>query len=218
MAEVHSSAVNCFDGRSRRWTLITDEREFQPRSVLVEKLPEVAGGSGLALELRGARILFDAKQLSIRPNPRWSGIVREWFSLLDDPALSSLREGVHSVRDLTELSGLGPGLTPAGDDYIAGWMTAVRCAPSERSSARLLVRSFCSGWSPERTTPLAGWMIKDAARGRIWRRGKTLLASLEGSDASRLLSAAGEILSWGHTSGMAWLAGLSAGFVKARRV
>jgi hypothetical protein len=213
VAEVHSRAVNCTDRRNRRWTLLSDQREFQPRSILIGEMPEVPVGGVLYFNLARAPILYDPRACPGTLNARWRGLINEWAGFLDDLELSALRESIieSSKLGIASLSGMGPGLTPAGDDFAAGWVTAARCFFPKKSKEAVHV--FCREWNPGRTTWLSRWMIKDAVRGYVWRRGKLLLSALEKDDPGRLLMSVNDILSWGHTSGMAWLAGLSAGVV-----
>ncbi len=215
VVDVHSVAVNCRDERGRRWSLIEKEEEFQPRSVLTP-ISGIVPGSVLFLDLRDVRVGFDARlPRGFSLNTRWRNLVREWSDVSCEPDLGVLEERM-DCEELCGLSGLGPGLTPAGDDFIAGWITARRCV--EAASSRRDIRLFCDGWNPAGTTWFSRWMICDAIRGRLWRRGKNLLAALQQDDGSEMMRALSDIWSWGHTSGKAWLAGLGKGFERSNLV
>lgn len=211
VAEVHSRAINCMDGWGRRWTLLSDRRDFQTRSILVGKMPAVSVEEGICLNLEGIPALYDPRACPGSLKARWRGLVDEWAGFLDEPDLSALKESIieNPRFSVASLSGMGPGLTPAGDDFATGWLTAAGCFFPEKSKEAVHV--FFREWNPERTTWFSRWMIKDAMRGYIWRRGKFLLSALGKDDPEPLLMSVNDILSWGHTSGRAWLAGLSVG-------
>ena len=206
----HPAALNCCDSEGRRWSLIKNEEDLQPRSILFEFLPQVAVSEVLNFDMQGVSVVFDVSlRRGIRFNSRWAPLAREWSDFGDEPDLRSLSEECKRA-ELCELSGFGPGLTPAGDDFITGWITANMSIDGDR--AKTLREFFCERWNPEGTTWFSRWMIRDALCGSIWKRGKELLHALEGSSASTLTEALSSILNWGHTSGVAWLAGLGRGF------
>lgn len=212
VVSVHSVAINCMDERKRRWTLIADEAEFQPRSILVERLPVLKRGEKTMIDASLSPRVFDPRfRQEARIFERWFPLLCEWAEFIDEPELEVLgREA--SVSNITALSGMGPGLTPAGDDFIAGWLTALRVGRTTR--ARKKIRAFYTEWEPEKTTWLSKWMIIDAMRGKIWARGKNLLRALKQEEGKVLTDAVSEILNWGHTSGRAWLAGLARGLIE----
>src|SRR5262249_51641327 len=54
------------------------------------------------------------------------------------------RDGNAALVVLSELIGLGPGLTPAGDDFIVGWLAGL--ALSARASAQIaFLEAICRG-------------------------------------------------------------------------
>jgi hypothetical protein len=123
-------------------------------------------------------------------------------------ALDDLREGwkgdVTSLREGTrELAGLGGGLTPSGDDFLAGSMLRAWMAhPRPRRLCRLVVET-----AADLTTILSAAFLQAAARGECSAAWHALLGALvEGSDAA-LTAAATEVLSHGATSGADILAG-----------
>lgn len=205
---VHSDAVNCADGRGRRVSLIENPDDFQPRSILVRDLPRVSPGDRFSIGTAAAVRSYDPRiGRRIALGARWHGLFSEWADFIGGGELAMLGEALLS-GSVAGLCGLGPGLTPAGDDFIAGWL-AGRVAARDRTS----VRRFRGEWRAGATTWFSAWMIEDSARGKIWRRGRELLDGLSEGDAARAASAAAKILNWGHTSGAAWLAGLAGSFL-----
>jgi hypothetical protein len=106
------------------------------------------------------------------------------------------------------LAGLGPGLTPAGDDYLVGWMHAAwACRPCE---ATALCRPLLEAAAP-RTHALSRAWLESAARGEAGEPWHRFLGALIGGDEASWLAAARDILPTGHTSGADALAGFLAG-------
>ena len=177
----------------------------------MKRLPALRPGETIALELTGSPGLFDPKlRPKISVSRRWFPLLSEWADLIHDPELENLGRGLE--RDgIEKLSGMGPGLTPAGDDFIAGWIAALRSVASPE--ARRVIREFCAAWRPGKTNWLSKWMILDAIRGRTWKRGKDLLSAMGRNDGEATAEAAAKILNWGHTSGKAWQAGFARGFL-----
>jgi hypothetical protein len=112
------------------------------------------------------------------------------------------------VAGAAQLAGLGTGLTPAGDDFLAGLMTWAWLAhPTPRSFCRALLDA-----TAPRTTVLSAAFLQAAAGGECsiaWHR---LLAGL--SDTQKTLGVPEAlrvslqgVLSHGHTSGADMLAG-----------
>ena len=212
IVSVYLAAVNCSDSEKRRWTLIMDEAEFLPRSILTEKLPVLHPGERITLELTESAGLFDPKLRSRTcVSQRWFPLLLEWVDFIHEPEMGKLGR-VAGSGHIEKLSGMGPGLTPAGDDFIAGWIVALRSIAS--LGTRKKIREFCAAWQPEKTTWLSKWMVFDAIRGKTWKRGKDLLSTMSQNDSEATWKAVAAILSWGHTSGKAWLAGLARGFIE----
>lgn len=195
----HSTCINCADDADRRWSIITDERDFLPRSALVETLPKVSPGDEMILRTGESPVLFDPNRPDVQAGAEWNALYADWAAYIFDDDLAAIAENFSESR-LASLCGLGPGLTPAGDDFITGWITGA----GENSETIELFRA---------TTWFSNCMIEDAINGKIWRRGRNLLQALGSNDASRICEAAGDILAWGHSSGRAWLAGFGGALV-----
>jgi hypothetical protein len=94
----------------------------------------------------------------------------------------------------TDLLGRGPGLTPAGDDVLAG-LLAGRAAygPDDRA----LADAICA-LAPSRTTALSAALLRHAARGECIPEVAAFTAALTG--AGPVGPAAARLLAVGHTS------------------
>lgn len=124
---------------------------------------------------------------------------------LDDPALEP--DDAFDGRDLesigAELIGRGPGLTPEGDDVVAG-MAAVLAAAARHAEVAALVGSDLR----RRTTSLSATLLELAAQGF----GPEPLQAVLAGRASAL----GRLLALGHTSGRAYARGAAAGLSRLR--
>ena len=108
------------------------------------------------------------------------------------------------------LAGLGPGLTPAGDDFLAGVMLWSWLAhPQPQIFCASLVEAAVS-----HTTTLSAAFLQAAARGECSQPWHRLLQALAAGDQDPMNAAVTAILAHGHTSGadalagFLWLAGM----------
>lgn len=121
----------------------------------------------------------------------------------------ALRNSTCVLAAAESLLGLGPGLTPSGDDFLAGFLgTALLASPS----AAWLLRSV----GPEildlaetRTTLLSRAFLTYALRGSLAPPVDALAAALlESTGRSAVLRAAQAACALGHTSGMDTVTGM----------
>lgn len=151
--------------------------------------------------------------------------VRQWAPLRvrpGDPAEDALAElrvllapcelGFEQYRldqlagqaDTTAVAGLlgrGPGLTPSGDDVLAGYLLAAGAFGLEIEQVRRAVAAR----APQATSALSAQLLRHAARGEAVRELIELTAALTQPDAM-LTAVAARLLQVGHTSGasLAW--------------
>jgi hypothetical protein len=109
------------------------------------------------------------------------------------------------ARALTAMCGLGPGLTPAGDDWLAGWLlglwlSAGLAGPGQ--PARLIKQI-----AARRTTALSRAFLICAAAGEADEHWHALLQGLLTRDSRQVKTAGERIIGQGATSGAAMLAG-----------
>jgi len=111
--------------------------------------------------------------------------------------LAQLRQGT------IQLTGLGSGLTPAGDDFLVGVMLWAWLAhPTPRSFCRVIVEA-----AAPRTTTLSAAFLRAAARGECDAAWHQLLAVLGTASDGELTPAIQGVLAHGATSGADTLAG-----------
>jgi hypothetical protein len=103
--------------------------------------------------------------------------------------------------------GLGPGLTPSGDDLLVGIEAALHALA--QPSAGFLALAL--GDVEARTTDLAATLLRHAAAGEFAERLHTLLSALLRSDDESVPAAIERAVAWGATSGTDCLLGVLIG-------
>ena len=112
------------------------------------------------------------------------------------------------------LLGRGTGLTPAGDDLVAGALAALRAlgSPAAHGLGRA-VRAV----APAATTRLSAALLEAADAGAVVPEAAAVLRALAGADAGSLDAATRRLVGLGHTSGWHLAAGLLVGVTHAVR-
>jgi hypothetical protein len=106
--------------------------------------------------------------------------------------------------------GLGPGLTPAADDVIAGALAVLALGDRLDDRARGLVNACAS----TRTTALSAALIAAASKGQVIPQAAAVLSVLAaGSPPDRVRSAAVQLFSVGATSGHDLCAGMAGALI-----
>lgn len=123
--------------------------------------------------------------------------------------LDKVRRMVPSVDIDESLLGRGPGLTPSGDDVLAGYLVGAAAFGLAADDVRRLVESQAA----RRTTTLSAALLRHAAAGETIPQVINLLDALAGRRP--LEPALAELRAVGHTSGAALASGLIAAAVGA---
>lgn len=111
------------------------------------------------------------------------------------------------------LVGLGPGLTPSGDDFIVG-LTAALFALGHESAREFAAE--CAAAAQEGSTAVSRAYLSWAARGAFAQVVHELIDGLLGERPLAVGVQARSLLGWGATSGMDLFAGVTAGFEVVR--
>ena len=145
------------------------------------------------------------------------------------PALTSLvcgtweREANGIEAGVKGLIGLGPGLTPSGDDLLAGFVVALSvlaCTSKlEEHHRRLMyldgrvrsVRGSISRHAEEGTTEISAALLSQAAKGAASSSVHSLVRAIVAPVGDDVLGAATALVNHGHTSGWDCLAGILLG-------
>ncbi|MEA4907638.1 MAG: DUF2877 domain-containing protein [Anaerolineaceae bacterium] len=113
------------------------------------------------------------------------------------------------------LLGLGIGLTPSGDDFLAGFLaTGLALGPSR---AFQHLAHTVAGRARTNTTLVSAALLRALSRGQVGERFGTLLAALDGSP-SDLEAAAKNMLEFGSSSGIETMYGLLYGLRTMDRI
>lgn len=111
-----------------------------------------------------------------------------------------------------ELIGLGPGLTPSGDDILVGLLASLRALGDPRAE---VLGAAWAGLAPDRTTPVAAAFLRHAAAGEFAERLHDLLRAALAGPTAGVEGAARTCARWGATSGVDTLVGVSLGLEAA---
>ena len=152
----------------------------------------------------------------IRPRRGAQGTIeREVSRVLDLAAHALVRSLAAGDLDAAtawaeRLIGLGPGLTPSGDDFVTG-LAAALAAPGTRMHALLpwvqeLVRD-----SEPRTNVISWTAMHEAAHGRVRESITAVLRAVAAGDPEALRPAARKVIQIGKTSGTDIVTGMQAG-------
>ncbi len=160
--------------------------------------PVLAAVEGRAAALRGdavSRAIERRATLSIATLADWLDYHLGGSVELDDA-------GQDAVAGLI---GLGPGLTPSGDDLIAGLLMALHATGRRETAAAL--GAFVRATAPDATSLLSRWLLEAAISGHPSEAMHVMLEALLEGDTSALPAALSRLECIGHTSGVDMLAG-----------
>lgn len=136
------------------------------------------------------------------------GTVRQAGRLLDGLRDALVDEDRHAAGSVARgLIGLGPGLTPSGDDVLVGIEAALHAL--DRPTAGFLAGAIHD--VDDRTTAIAATLLRHAAAGEFAERIHALMAALVGEDAGAVPAAIDRAAAWGASSGIDCLLGVLLG-------
>jgi len=196
--------------------LPTSSREFP----LTHLSGPVVVGSGAvhmgSWSCRLSRLVSLRAPAALTPDRHACEHLRHWLAHCQsaDPdlrLLDALPDDAHSPRvaaDLVRrLLGVGPGLTPAGDDMLAGLLVGLWSFDQRAEPLRLAVLAGLAAG----TTDLSAALLRCAARGESIPQVNQLLRTMSGSAwQGRLDHAMYDLVRVGHTSGTALATGVLA--------
>jgi hypothetical protein len=132
---------------------------------------------------------------------------RRWFGTT--PAVAMLAAAINPTQvpeEAARLGGRGPGLTPAGDDVLAGLLLVARARAGIDSEPTLL-----AAVSAARTGDIAAGFLTWAARGQCIAPAHDVLHALVRHGADAAVPACARLAAIGASSGTALLTGIRAG-------
>jgi hypothetical protein len=138
-----------------------------------------------------------ARRIHARPAPDPAVPAAAVAALAADPAGAA-----------DDLVGRGGGLTPAGDDLVAGCLAALR---ARRSPVAGGLGQAVRSQAPGRTSRLSAALLAAADRGAVVPEAAAVLRALAAPPGGDLTRATDRLLGLGHTSGWYLAAGLAVG-------
>jgi hypothetical protein len=178
-----------------------------PAIRLADTYAELARRAAVEAPQEGfARHVFGAPESFVRPlSPE--RIMRGRIAAFEGWLAAVLNADHACVDDLAtpveDVIGLGPGLTPSGDDFLVGAL-ALLDALDERATHAALARAI-TGASRARTSPLSRCFLRAAAAGHIGENLHRAVSSVMVGDIDAAVAAVGQI---GHSSGWDMMAGI----------
>jgi hypothetical protein len=186
---------------------------------LADRLPPLAAKVVEASDRRGFGHLIGLPLGGLPEANNDDADLRRWEAIFPparDLLLAGRAEGPAGVLDAaSRLIGLGPGLTPAGDDFVGGLLFAVeqvgRAFPSRVPRDHARRRAFLERVRTA-TNQISYAILCDLAHGHGPEPMHTLVSALvHGEEPAEAVAAAKAITRIGHTSGWDMLAGMMSG-------
>ena len=186
--------------------LVGPRGAFGPLTVVLATLPPLAPGERVRVGLADAR----AATAAAWPHPGPAPVAPSALAAAREslpPAPAALGRGVGLLREgdlaaaTAALAGRGEGLTPAGDDVLAGFAGA-RAAAGRPVALHPLARG--------RSSPLGLAYLRCAERGELPDVAEALLHALHAGDVPAAGRRARRLRSWGASSGAALFWGIAA--------
>ena len=143
---------------------------------------------------------------TLRRQPPLARIARPRIAMFES-WLSGVLDAGHAQGKACEavrgLIGLGPGLTPSGDDFLVGALALLDCV-GERDAHAALARAIIDAL-PGSTSPLSACFLRAAAAAHV---GETLHRAVSAVIAGDVRAAITAVENIGHSSGWDMMAGV----------
>lgn len=197
----------------------TARRTRHPREWPTPWQPPVWRGDAAALR-HGARLcaamVGEGRAIAPRGLLRWSCGLGLEHPLQQAVARFDALRGAMTSKDLPALEaaalrvlGLGPGLTPSGDDFLGGLGFGLHhAAPAGWAGAWPLVAQRLAATATQRTHVISAALLADLLAGRGYSVLHDLLQALQRGERAAIEARALALLSLGASSGADLLAGL----------
>lgn len=105
------------------------------------------------------------------------------------------------------LAGLGPGLTPAGDDFLVGFLAAIYACRSQIDEQLTMRSQLIAQTAAAHTTQLSARWLGCAGQGHFGEAWHHLITALNSNVSTTITTAAHRILTTGATSGVDAMSG-----------
>ena len=197
------------------WLLVAEPSlPFGPLSVAVAGFDRLDLGPGLPVQALPGRLVLGDQVVSLERMRERGGACRDSIVLGTPPAVTlpnppdAVQGGIAALAAgrllaaVRSLAGVGEGLTPAGDDVLAGY-AAARAA----IGCSVTLSTVAAG----RSSPLGLAYLRCAERGELPDVAARVLAAICRGSPSEVAATLPALRTWGATSGVALGWGLVAG-------
>jgi hypothetical protein len=110
-------------------------------------------------------------------------------------------------RGVLALAGLGPGLTPAGDDFLVGFLAALHACRLQIAEEQLIFCQRIAQTAVNQTTTLSAQWLQSAGEGHFGEAWHQLITALNSNVNRAITTAAHRLLTTGATSGVDAMSG-----------
>jgi len=182
------------------------------RRLAEQRTPPLRGDGGrwragvALLETLQARAATDLRVAPLLFGARPSGVIGERLTRAALELGRGARVGRLDVMRgaAARLVGLGQGLTPAGDDFLCGFLAAGHCRRAGGSACARLLTSLAEAVQDVigQTTDISASFLRDALAGRVSRPLAALAEACAGAPGSDLGGALLRLAAVGHSSGL----------------
>jgi hypothetical protein len=112
-----------------------------------------------------------------------------------------------------KIIGLGPGVTPSGDDILIGFLAGLHSLVRNEKERQIFIQTFGKAIlvQAKETNAISRTYLYHAVKGEFSSSIVELVGAIRDGDVKRLLSAVGNAMNVGHSSGMDSITGLLIG-------
>lgn len=118
-----------------------------------------------------------------------------------------------STSAANEMIGLGPGITPSGDDILIGFLAGLYSMAGHRKGAPDFIHAFGNTLLrvSKETNDISRTYIRHAVKGEFSSSMSALIKVINNGDEGRLITVTKDVMGVGHSSGMDSITGLLIG-------
>lgn len=185
--------------------------DYQPGTIILDQLTiELAHATIWPPQLPFLQIPLDVAQLSLHEYSSFSALRSGPAAQITraQQGIATLKRGIQArkLADVTAgvmaLAGLGPGLTPAGDDFLVGLLAALHAtAQVGQGQDQQRLCQLIATTAATQTTRLSAAWLQHAGAGHFSQRWHDLILALNGGISAQVRQAVTQIKATGATSG-----------------
>lgn len=198
---------------AQRWKCDLPTLEFDPTNPAVSAAWSFVWDV-LNKRLRHHQAVIIAEELFRSTDSTQAGVPRKVRAAMRGLIAATRQYELTDTSFVDSLIGLGPGLTPSGDDLLVGYMAGLWCTIKNHSERAQFISSLAETiiQLSHKTNDISRTYLYHAVGGQVSSRLADLASSIcRGDDPGILREIADTAMSVGHTSGMEVVTGLLMG-------